>query len=137
MSDVTKKYTRLIYIFFWLGVLLTFLPLLIFGVICCMKGTIDITNKLKLGVCFVTALMLTVMGIKSKYNCRSITYLLLFGCYYVIQDIKWVIFVAGICCILDEFVCRPLHKRYREKSVINKEIDKRYDNVQQREEQEN
>ena len=82
---------------------------------------------------FAFALLLTVMGVKSKYNCRSITYILLFGCYFVIKDIKWVILVAGICTIGDEFVCRPLHKYYHEKAVINKEIDKRYD-VQQREE---
>ena len=134
MSDVTKKYTRLRYIFFWLGILLTFLPLLIFGFIGCMNGTISIVNKLRLGVSFAFALLLTVMGIKSKYNCRSITYVLLFGCYFVIKDIKWVVFTAGICCLLDEFFCRPLHNYYKEKSVINKEIDKRYDNVQQREE---
>lgn len=125
MSDVTKRYKKMSLIFFWLGILLTFLPLIIFGVIGCMKGTITITNKLRLGVCFAFAIMLTVMGIKSKYNCRSITYLLLFGCYFVIRDIKWVILVAGICCIADEFVCRPLHKYYHEKAAINKEIDKR------------
>lgn len=125
MSDVTKRYKKMSLIFFWLGILLTFLPLIIFGVIGCMKGTITITNKLRLGVCFAFAIMLTIMGIKSKYNCRSITYLLLFGCYFVIRDIKWVILVAGICCIADEFVCRPLHKYYHEKATINKEIDKR------------
>lgn len=135
MTDVTKRYTKLRYLFFWLGILLTFLPLLIFGVIGCMNGTITIVNKLRLGVSFAFALLLTVMGVKSKYNCRSITYLLLFGCYFVVKDIKWVILVAGICCILDEFGCRPLHKYYYNKSVINKEIDKRYDNVQQGKEQ--
>ena len=125
MSDITKRYKKLSLIFFWLGVLLTFLPLIIFGIIGCANGTIDIVHKLRLGVCFAFALLLTVMGIKSKYNCRSITYILLFGCYFVVRDIKWVILVAGICCICDEFVCRPLHKYYHEKAVINKEIDKR------------
>lgn len=125
MSEITKKYKKLSLIFFWLGVLLTFLPVIIFGIIGCSKGTIAIESKLKLGICFAFALMLTVMGVKSKYNCRSITYLLLFGCYFVVKDIKWVILVAGICCIIDEFFCRPLHKYYHEKAVINKEIDKR------------
>lgn len=125
MSDVTKRYNKLRYVFFWLGILMTFLPLLVVGVIGCMNGTIDINQKLKLGVCFVTAIILTIMGVKSKFNCRSITYLLLFGCYFVVKDIKWVILLAGICCIADEFVCRPLHKYYREKAIINKEIDKR------------
>lgn len=133
MSNITKGYALKSKIFFWLGILLTFLPLIIFGIMGCMNGTIDITNKLRLGVSFAFAIILTVMGVKSKFNCRSITYILLFGCYFVIKDIKWVILVAGICCIADEFVCRPLHKYYHEKAVINKEIDKRYD-VQQREE---
>lgn len=125
MSNITKRYKKLSIIFFWLGIILTFLPMIIFGIIGCAKGTINISEKLKLGVCFAFAILLTIMGIKSKYNCRSITYLLLFGCYFVIKDIKWVIFVAGICCILDEFMCRPLHKYYHDKAVINKEIDKR------------
>lgn len=125
MSDVTKRYNKLRYVFFWLGILMTFLPLLVVGFIGCMNGTIDINQKLKLGVCFVTAIILTIMGVKSKFNCRSITYLLLFGCYFVVKDIKWVILLAGICCIADEFVCRPLHRYYREKAIINKEIDKR------------
>ena len=125
MSDVTKRYNKLRYVFFWLGILMTFLPLLVVGFTGCINGTIDINQKLKLGVCFVTAIILTIMGVKSKFNCRSITYLLLFGCYFVVKDIKWVILLAGICCIADEFVCRPLHKYYREKAIINKEIDKR------------
>ena len=133
MSDVTKRYKKLSTIYFWLGILLTFLPCIIFGFIGCMNGTIDLTNKLRLGVCFATALLLTVMGVKSKYNCRSITYILLFGCYFVVKDIKWVILVAGLCTIADEFYIRPMHRYYRNKASINKEIDKRYD-VQQREE---
>ena len=125
MSNITKRYNRLSHIFFWLGVLLTFLPVIIFGIIGCVNGSIDISNKIRLGISFATAILLLVMGVKSKYNCRSITYVFLFGCYFVIKDIKWVIFVAGICCIIDEFVCNPLHKYYHQKAVINKEIDKR------------
>lgn len=137
MSDITKQYKTKSIIFFWLGILLTFLPLIIFGVAGCVSGTIVLTNKLRLGICFATAILLTVMGVKSKYNCRSITYILLFGCYYVVTNIHIVIFVAGVCCILDEFFVRPLHKYYKEKLTINKEIDKRYENVRQGEEQEN
>lgn len=128
MSDVTKRCNKLRYVFFWLGILMTFLPLLVVGTIGCMNGTIQMTNKLRLGVCFATAIILTVMGIKSKYNCRSITYILVFGCYFVVKDIKWVILLTGICCILDEFICRPLHKYYKDKAIINKEIDKRIPN---------
>lgn len=125
MSATTKRYMKLSFLFFWLGVLFTFLPLIIFGIKGCMDGTIDITHKLSLGLCFTSALFLTVMGVKSKYNCRSITYVLLFGCYFVVKQIEVVIIVAGLCCILDEFICRPLHKHFHEKAVINKEIDKR------------
>lgn len=137
MSDTTKSYRFKSRLFFWLGILLTFAPVIVFGIIGCVNGNIDITNKLKLGVAFAFALLLTVMGVKSKYNCRSITYILLFGCYFVTEKIWPVILTAGVCCILDEFICRPLHKYYHEKAVINKEIDKRYENVQQGEIQEN
>lgn len=125
MSDITKRYSKLSLIFFWLGFILTFLPVIIFGIKGCMDGTIDLANKLKLGICFVSALSLTILGVKSKYNCRSITYVLLFGCYFVVKQIEVVILVCGICCILDEFVCRPLHRYYHNKAIINKEIDKR------------
>lgn len=125
MSDITKNYRLKSRIFFWLGILLTFLPVIIFGISGCIDGTISMESKLKFGLTGATAIILTVLGVKSKFNCRSITYILLFGCYFVVKKIEIVVLVAGICCILDEFVCRPLHKYYHEKAVINKEIDKR------------
>ena len=60
MSDITKSYAFKSKLFFWLGILLTFLPLIIFGVIGCMNGSIDITQKLNLGVAFAFAILLTV-----------------------------------------------------------------------------
>lgn len=125
MSDITKNYRLKSRIFFWLGILLTFLPVIIFGISGCADGTISMESKLKFGLTGAAAIILTVLGVKSKFNCRSITYILLFGCYFVVKKIEIVVLVAGICCILDEFVCRPLHKYYHEKAVINKEIDKR------------
>ena len=38
--------------------------------------------------------------------------------------IPLLIIVAALT-VIDEFVLEPLYKRYREKYVINKEIDKR------------
>lgn len=125
MSDITKNYRLKSRIFFWLGILLTFLPVIIFGISGCIDGSITMDNKLKFGLTGAAAIILTVLGVKSKFNCRSITYILLFGCYFVVKKIEIVVLVAGICCILDEFVCRPLHRYYHEKAVINKEIDKR------------
>lgn len=136
MSDVTKKYRFLSRLFFWLGVILLFLPLIIFGISGCINGAIDIDNKITFGLCFVASMLLTVLAVKSKYNCRSMAYILLFGCYFIVKRIEIVVLISGICAILDDFVCNPLHKYYRQKAVINKEIDKRYD-VQQREKQEN
>ena len=125
MSDVTRRYNKLRFLFFWLGIFLTFLPLIIFGFKGCMDGTIALENKLTFSLCFVSAITLTMLGVKSKYNCRSVTYLLLFGCYFVVKEIEIVVAVCGVCCIADEFAIRPLHRHYREKAIINKEIDKR------------
>lgn len=122
---MTKKYKYLSRFFFFLGILLVFLPLIIFGISGCMNGSIVIEEKIKFSITFISAIALTLFGIKSKYNCRSVTYLLLFGCYFVMKNIQVVIVVSGICCILDEFVCRPLHNYYKTKYVINREIDKR------------
>lgn len=125
MSEVTKKYKHLSLIFFWLGILLLFLPMIIFGIQGCINGNIDIDNKIKFGLCFVSTIILTVLAVKSKYNCRSMSYILLFGLYFVVKRIEIVVLICGICAILDDFVCRPLHKYYHTKAVINKEIDKR------------
>jgi len=125
MSDITRRYKRLAFIFTVLSVLLLFLPLIIFGIKGCLDGTIELTNKLKLGLCFVSALALTVYGVKSRFKCRSITFVLLFGCYFVVKRIEIVVLVSGICCILEEFAVNPLAKYYRQKASINKEIDKR------------
>ena len=127
MSPITKRYKKLALIFNLLSILLLFFPLIFFGIKGCMDGTIEITSKLKLGLCFASALFLTVYGIMSQYKCRSITYILLFGCYFVIRKIEIVIFVSGMCCILEEFIVVPLAKYYTQKASINKEIDKRMD----------
>ena len=46
-SETTKKYFLLSRLFFWLGVLCLFAPVLIFGIQGCLNGSIRLENKLK------------------------------------------------------------------------------------------
>lgn len=125
MSDVTKKYKARYYIFALISLLLTLLPIAIFVIKGLRDGSVDLENKLKLGLCLSCCLFLTFLGVKSKYRCRSVLYVALFGCYFVIKDLELVVLVCGICCIVDEFAISPLAKMYKTKYTINKEIDKR------------
>jgi len=125
MSEITEKYVKISHILFFIGFFLTFLPAIIFGVAGCLNGSIKTENKVTFGAISFVAFMLTILGIKVKFNCRAITYILIFAAYFVVKRVEIVVLVSGICAMLDDFVIRPLHKYYRDKAKINKEIDKR------------
>lgn len=126
-SEVTKKYRRAYWILTALSWALVLGPLvgyLIYGFI--SGATVQ---KLSLGICTLAALGLTGFSVVFKKNIRSILFILLLGIYIAIEKITVLLVIMSLCTILDEFVVAPLQKSYREKLVVNKQIDRRMENV--------
>ena len=123
MSRETRKYKALSILFLALSILVLVAPLAYYSIQGFIQG--ETTEKFTLGITFVIACILFVINILFKFHIRSTIWIIVIGVYFCIDNILPLILVLAVGNILDEFVFTPLHKRYKNKAIINKEIDKR------------
>lgn len=122
-SDVTKKYRRAYRILTALSWILTLGPMVgyvIYGFT--SGGTI---SKVSLGLSSMAAVALTGFSVIFKKHIRSTLFILLLGIYFALKEITILLIILSVCTLLDEFLITPLQKKYREKMVINSQIDRR------------
>lgn len=123
MSEQTRKYINLSRLYFWLSILCTISPVIVYLIRAFVIGTP--TQKLSLG-CFATvAVILVAINVMFKMHIRSTIWILILGIYLVLHNILPLLLMIACSTILDEFILTPLHKKYKSKACINKEIDKR------------
>ena len=122
-SDITKKYTHLSLIFQALSILILAAPLLYYTILGFING--ETTEKLTLGITFVIAAILFAVNIIFKYHLRSTLWVIVLGIYICLDSIQALLIMVAVGTILDEFLLTPLHKSYKSKANINREIDKR------------
>ena len=123
MSKETRKYKNLSILFLALSILVLVAPLAYYSVVGFIEG--ETTEKFTLGMTFVIAAILFVINILFKFHIRSTIWILVLGIYFCLDNILPLIFMVAVGNILDEFLLTPLHKHYKSKASINKEIDKR------------
>lgn len=103
--------------------LLTFLPLIIYGVIAFVQGTVE--NKVSFGLCLTICALFVIMNILMKLKIRCTLWVLLLGIHICLNNIVSLIIIMAISTALDEFIFEPLVRKYSQKASINIEIDKR------------
>lgn len=123
ISRETRKYKALSILFLSLSILVLVAPLAYYSIQGFIQG--ETTEKFTLGITFVIACILFVINILFKFHIRSTIWIIVIGVYLCIDNILPLILVLAVGNILDEFVFTPLHKRFKNKAIINKEIDKR------------
>lgn len=123
MSKETRKYKNLSILFLALSILVLVAPLAYYSVVGFIEG--ETSEKFTLGMTFVIAAVLFVINILFKFHIRSTIWILVLGIYFCLDNILPLIFMVAVGNILDEFLFTPLHKHYKSKASINKEIDKR------------
>ena len=126
---MTKKYKNNYILCRTLSILMTLIPLVIYTIKGFCEGTPG--SKVTLGVCFTTALILTIINVVFKYHMRSTIWILMIGLYVSVDNIIPLLIILAITTILDEFILTPLSRHYKSKYTINKEIDKRIPNESQ------
>ena len=126
---MTKKYKNDYILCRTLSILMTLIPLVIYTIKGFCEGTP--ASKVTLGVCFTTALILTIINVVFKYHMRSTIWILMIGLYVAVDNIIPLLIILAITTILDEFILTPLSRHYKAKYTINKEIDKRIPNESQ------
>lgn len=127
MSEATKKYRKLALLFHILSLVATFGPLLIYGIVAFVQA--QPAQKLTFALLTMVGIILAVVNILFKYSFRSTIWLILLGIYICLDKITGMIIVIAICSILDEFCFTPLFKMYKNRAVINKQIDARIGDV--------
>ena len=123
---MTKKYKIKLNICRLLSFTLTVLPVIIYTIMGFMDGTIG--EKVSLGICVILALMFMLINVMFKYHIRSTLWVLLIGIYVCIDNIIPLLIIMATTTIIDEFVLVPLINKYKNKYIINKEIDLRGNN---------
>lgn len=120
---MTKKYKIKLNICRLLSFTLTVLPVIIYTIMGFIDGTIG--EKVSLGICVILALIFMLINVMFKYHIRSTLWVLLIGIYVCIDNIIPLLIIMAATTIIDEFVLVPLINKYKNKYIINKEIDLR------------
>ena len=123
---MTKKYKIKLNICRLLSFTITVLPVIIYTIKGFMDGSIG--EKVSLGICVILALMFMLINVMFKYHIRSTLWVLLIGIYVCIDNIIPLLIIMATTIIIDEFVLVPLINKYKNKYIINKEIDLRGNN---------
>lgn len=125
MSNATKQYKKKYKTFQILSVLLLFLPVGIFIVLGFIRGTT--AQKMTLGIGVTLSVLFTAANVVFKLAPRSGVWILIMALAVSMQKIQNVIYITGVCVIIEECVTSKLEKYYRDKYKINREIDDRFD----------
>ena len=125
MSTMTKKYKRLSILTFLLSALCSLCPIFIYVIKAFVDNDVQAVNKYTLGIMCSVALVVTLINIVAKLHLRCIPWILLLGIYLCLKNITALLVIMAITTIIDELILTPLHKSFKNKYTINKEIDKR------------
>ena len=125
MSTMTNKYKKLSILTFLLSTMCSLCPILIYIIKAFVDKDVQAVNKYTLGIMCSVALIVTIINIVAKLHLRCIPWILLLGIYLCLRNITTLLILMAITTIIDELILTPLHKSFKNKYTINKEIDKR------------
>lgn len=125
MSMTTRKYKRLSTITFLLSLVCSLCPISIYVLKAFIDSDVKEVNKYTLGIMCSVAIIVTLINIVAKLHLRCIPWILLLGIYVCLKDITTLLIIMAVTTIIDELILVPLHKSFKNKYTINKEIDKR------------
>ena len=125
MSTMTSKYKKLSILTFLLSAICSLCPILIYVIKAFVDKDVQEVNKYTLGIMCSVALVVTLINIVAKLHLRCIPWILLLGIYVCLKNITALLVIMAITTIIDEMILMPLHKSFKNKYAINKEIDKR------------
>ena len=125
MSTMTQKYKKLSILTFLLSIICSICPILIYIIKAFVDKDVQEVNKYTLGIMCSVALVVTLINIVAKLHLRCIPRILLLGIYLCLRDITTLLVIMAITTIIDELILMPLHKSFKSKYTINKDIHKR------------
>lgn len=124
ISKVTKKYKTGYIIFSILSVIAFAAPTLWY-VIQAFLTTGITTEKVALAGSIMVVLIMSVVALVTKAAPRSRIWIILLGLIICLENIETALIWIASTQILDELVLCPAKKFFKDRMVINKQIDKR------------
>lgn len=123
ISPQTKKYKRLALFMGFISILLLIAPIGYYTTVAFIAGTV--VEKVSLGALATLAVIMVAINALLKLHLRSPLWIMLVGVYLVLDYILPLILIIAITTIADELIFTPLCKKFKNKAIINGEIDKR------------
>lgn len=122
--NATRKYRKLSFLFGFISVLLNIAPFTIYAFIALVDSAL-IYQKIALSMTVLVVAILSLVALVNKVAMKSRLWIVLVGIYVCLGEIITPLIIIAVCQVLDELIVSPLHKNFRNKKIINKEIDKR------------
>ena len=121
----TKKLRFCAYLYTLLSFILTWGPICVYTVMAYQSKTAGTTDKFVITSMLTIGVIMSLVCLINKYTLRCKHWLILIGLWVCLDNILGCILVIAITQIVDELIVCPIAKYYRNKLLINKEIDKR------------
>lgn len=124
VSNITKKYRKLSFLFGLLSFCALVGPIAYYAIEAFVGGSLAI-EKVALAGSVLVVLIMTAVAAVNKIAMKSRIWILLFALFLCLDNFLVPLIVIGSCQIADELILTPLHKHFKTKASINTEIDKR------------
>lgn len=121
---MTKKYHIIAAILLFATFLLNIGPLAYYTIDALVNAEL-VVEKAKLCMTVLVVLIMSIVAWINKTSSRSKIWVIIFGLYICLDSFLVPLLVIGLTQIVDEWFISPLHRHYRGKYRINREIDKR------------
>lgn len=123
MTQKTKNYKKIYISLIFIQFLILILPLIVYTFIGFANG--EVVQKLALGCSIFSALILVSINFLFKLSLRSSIWILLLGLYACVENLMPLLLIIAFSTLIDELILTPQIKKYKQKFIINKEIDNR------------
>lgn len=124
LTPITKKYRLAATILLLVSILLNILPLGYYTVDALINAEF-IMDQVKLCMTVFVVLIMSIVSWVNKTTSRSKIWVIIIGLYLCLDNFLVPLLLIGITQIADEWFVNPLHKSFRNKYIINKQIDRR------------
>ena len=124
MTKTTKTYKLVAGLLLIVSILLNVAPLGAYTIIGLSEANL-VSEKVALVSTVFVVLILSVIAWINKTTMRSRIWVVILGLYFCLDSFIAPLLIIAITQVLDEWIISPLHKYYKNKYSINREIDKR------------
>lgn len=121
---MTAKYRKLYWLFAIVSLLLNVAPLATYTIIGLVSADL-VVEKVALTMTVFVVVILSLVALINKTTMRSRIWVILLGLYACLDYMLTPLLIIAITQILDEWFVNPAAKSFKNKLIINKQIDKR------------